>query len=341
MVLLVFLGVLATSTPDDHAATRDLVTVKPLYELQDQAVTKRQWVDVKLQRVKYLSEGAEYMLYRTTRVRVDKEGSFYALDTGDQHVKKFSAAGKYERLFGAGQGEGPGEFKGLIDLVVDPAGKLWMLDILRRRLNRFDADGVLETSFPVATKGMPKRFVLHPDNTPIVMTHGGSQYLFHRFYRDGEVLQSFGELIKDQTSMFIALDGFMRAGKEGFIYAPNRAGHLLRFDFDGNLRYAIKTMDDIPYPKVELKYKDGQLWAFKPVPLRRFATGDLSVLGEEIFCYSFEASTANERVIDVYRYADGAYQYSFKLSFKFDFFEITEEYFITIARSGAVTIWER
>ena len=77
---------------------------------------------------------------------VSDEGDIYVADFGHVVVRRFGPAGDFVRDYGAGQGEGPGEFQALVDVDVDEIGRVAGLDPLLSRVVVFDAmGGVVET----------------------------------------------------------------------------------------------------------------------------------------------------------------------------------------------------
>lgn len=70
-------------------------------------------------------------------------GDIYVADFGNLVVRHFDPSGGFVRDYGAGQGEGPGEFQALVDVEVDEGGRVAGLDPLLSRVVVFDATGGL------------------------------------------------------------------------------------------------------------------------------------------------------------------------------------------------------
>lgn len=118
------------------------------------------------------------------------------------------------------------------------------------------------------------------------------------------------------------------------VFAPNRGSHLLRLSTDSTLPYAAERMDEVSYPNVVYS-ADSR--SFQLNPVRRLSTFDLAVANGKVCCYSYPASSSH-RVIDVYRYTDGRYQYSFKLPVEFRKVQFTEHH-LSGLETSQVTVW--
>ncbi len=81
-------------------------------------------------------------------VAVGKDGSVYVSDTWNHRVQKFTADGKFVKMWGYfGQGEAPDAFWGPRGLAVDQAGRLYVMDTGNKRVAIFDPDGNFITQF--------------------------------------------------------------------------------------------------------------------------------------------------------------------------------------------------
>lgn len=313
------------------------IQVEPRYDVQAQPVEERQWAEVELTKVFSVSKGTDYFLYSAEEARRDSARRLYVLDRQDRRVKVFDAEGNYIRAIGNGRGAGPAEFQWPIDFAVAPDGEVWIIDSYRRKLSRFSPDGSLLEAFPLDGTSAPKSVALTDSGNAIVLAHGFNNAVFRKWTPDGTMLQQFGTLIRNQDRASMALDGLVRSGPGGFVFAPNRASHLLRFSADSTLQYAVETMDEIPYPDLISKGRSHKL-----DPVRRISTFSVAVVNGNIYYYSDPASASSKWVIDVFRYADGRYKYSFNLPIGFQEFTLTENYLIGLGNSIVdVWRWER
>lgn len=317
------------------SGSEQTIEVEPRYSVESQPIDQRKWVDVDLEKRFSVSNGEDYFLYGGWEVDADSTGNFYFLDRDDRRVKKFDSQGNFVTSIGEGRGAGPAEFQWPMDLAVTPDGEVWIIDSHRRKLSRFSRAGSLAKSFQLDGASASKSLVLTENGNAIVLAHGSGP-VFRKWNPSGKLLTEFGTLVRDQKRTFMALDGMIRAGPRGFIFVPNRTGHLLRFSADSTLEYAVKTMDDVPYPTVE--YSSGQYRRVGLDPVRRFSTLDVDVVNGKIYCFSHPASSPGKRVLDVYRYDDGRYLHSFKLPVDFKKFGLTEDFLIEV-NPGEMTVW--
>jgi hypothetical protein len=75
----------------------------------------------------------------------------YVFDYGDSRLKAFHADGRFRWSFGR-EGEGPGEFKSVVDMEIDPEGAVWLLDVGVGRVTIVGSDGRLVDHIPLGDK---------------------------------------------------------------------------------------------------------------------------------------------------------------------------------------------
>ncbi len=79
-------------------------------------------------------------LYRPRGMTLDQQGNIYIADTGGNRVVKLGPDGQPLGQFG-GQGAGPGQFDQPVDVAVDAAGSMWVVDAMNGRLQALDNQG--------------------------------------------------------------------------------------------------------------------------------------------------------------------------------------------------------
>lgn len=87
---------------------------------------------------------------RMTDVAADAQGRLYAVDAILKHVTQLSAGLRVERVWG-NEGDGPGEFRNPVSVVVDDAaGEVVVIENNPDRIHRFDLSGALKGTHALA-----------------------------------------------------------------------------------------------------------------------------------------------------------------------------------------------
>jgi DNA-binding beta-propeller fold protein YncE len=73
-------------------------------------------------------------------IAVDKEGSIYVVDTKNNRIQKFNAAGNFILAFGK-EGDGPGELKEPCGIDVGPTGNIYVADTWHGKVQVFSNTG--------------------------------------------------------------------------------------------------------------------------------------------------------------------------------------------------------
>ena len=235
---------------------------------------------------------------------VSDEGDIYVADFGNVMVRRFGPAGDFVRDYGAGQGEGPGEFQALVDVEVDEMGRVAGLDPLLSRVVVFDAmGGVVET----ITIPVPAYRFARMANGDLVVAAMDS-LLFRRFGADGSTVLDFGELLEEeQLANAIAITGEFAPAGDWVVYTGTYGGVLASWSaLDGSVRYIRPTVVRRPFP-TPVRTGDAVLVA----PEDRIAASfGLHVDGDRVFVLAYADGS---KVADVYEAATGDYRHSFHL----------------------------
>lgn len=80
------------------------------------------------------------------------DGSLYILDRGNHRVVALNPDGSFRTEFGR-EGEGPGEFRTPMSLVVAPSGEIVVLDFAARGFTTFTPDGTYRESIRIPVEG--------------------------------------------------------------------------------------------------------------------------------------------------------------------------------------------
>jgi hypothetical protein len=269
-------------------------------------------------------------------MRVDTSGNVYVLDWDDFRIKVFSPDGDLLRTFGEGKSVDRGEFRNPTAFCIGLNGDLWVCDPLLRKIVRFDAQGkLIQTLQPKSTVD---RICISGDRL-IAMVPPGGERLFEIYSLSGELLKSFGEIIADQASQGIALDGGVvnDGSGHGFIYGGRNIGFLANYSVDGEKQFIVQTIDDL-VPTITIT--DGKKQKVKPNSPT--AVLSMSLVGDKLYALSgasdATAGVTSGQIIDVYDKRDGTYLFSFKLPINCREAAMCSDRMYTLGRDG-VTMW--
>ena len=188
-------------------------------------------------------------------VAVDVDGSVYVTDTWNHRVQKFSADGKFIKMWGSfGQAERADSFWGPRTIAIDAKGRIFVMDTGNKRVAIFDPEGQGLGSF--GTPGLnPGQF-----DEPVGMAfdRNGNLYVADTWnqriqvfqpdasglnfipMRNWEVSAWFGQSLDNKP--FLTVD----TGGNVFITDPD-SGRVLEFNSDGQfLRGWSELVGDIP-----------------------------------------------------------------------------------------------
>lgn len=263
------------------------------------------------------------------KMGAENSGNIFVLDWSDLRVKEFSPDGKLLKAFGEEIGK-PDAFINPTDFAMDSSGNLWVCDLKQKRIGVFNTDGSKRTIKPQNTT---YRIAAIGDVMFTMVTPSHSR-LFETYDLSGRQLKSFGELLEDPYNKGIILDGDIVADTEnrGIIYGGRYVGIIGAYDAEGNQRFLVQTIDNVPQPKVlgiEGKQK------IKPDTAEPILS--LSVLDNELYVLS-GAPSAGGKVMDVYDKQDGHYLYSWELPANGEEAVVGSNY-IYIRNDNEVTVW--
>jgi hypothetical protein len=117
-------------------------------------------------------EGApEYQLARPVAAARLSDGGFAVLEQGPAEVRVFDHSGRFERRIGT-EGDGPGELRSPVGLVVLPGDTVLVWDRGSHRLSWFSREGTLEREQTLREPGGPRsvrRIALSPGGAIVVL----------------------------------------------------------------------------------------------------------------------------------------------------------------------------
>jgi len=271
-----------------------------------QPTTVRVWTKPTFEKTAVLNSTS---LKAPEKMQADNNGNLFVLDWSDLRVKEFSPDGKLVRAFGEEAGS-PGAFVNPTGFALDSDGNLWVCDLKQQRIGVLNRDGSKRTIKPQDTV---YRIAAIGDKMMTMIAPGDSR-LFETYDLSGQQLNSFGELLEDQSHKGIILDGDIvaDAANNGIIYGGRYVGIIGAYDVEGKQRFLVQTIDRSPPPTVlttEVRQK------VKPNTTRPVIS--LSVLGNELYVLSGVhtdgSAGSGGKVMDVYNKQDGRYLYSWEL----------------------------
>lgn len=296
-----------------------------------QSTTARVWTKPTFEKTAVLNSTS---LKAPEKMQADNNGNLFVIDWSDLRVKEFSPDGKLVKAFGEEVGN-PGAFVNPTGFAMDSGGNLWVCDLKQQRIAVLNKDGSRRTIKPQDTI---YRMAALGDRMMTMIVPGDSR-LFETYELSGQQLNSFGELLEDQSHKGIILDGDIvaDAANNGIIYGGTYVGIIGAYDVEGKQRFLVQTIDNVAPPKVwttEVRQK------VKPHTTR--AVLSLSVLDNELYILSGVHTDGKPgtggRVMDVYDKQDGHYRYSWELPADGQEAIVVSNY-IYIRNDKEVTVW--
>ncbi len=144
----------------------------------------------------------EFVLVQVEGLSVGADGSMYVLDLHAGSIKQFDRTGQFVRHIGR-QGEGPGEFRSLVDIGDQPNGGFSIWDSGNRRISVFDSAGAFVKGIRVPNGIYSRRaFKVDTSGTYYVKIRGGpvrinsgglmstSSFSYLRLTPEGQILDT-------------------------------------------------------------------------------------------------------------------------------------------------------
>jgi hypothetical protein len=88
------------------------------------------------------------VLNKPLRLDVDAQGNVYVMDYGDVNIKVYDGQGRFVRTIGR-QGQGPGEFGGMVVFNLMSGNRICILDFMQSRVIILATDGRFVSGFPL------------------------------------------------------------------------------------------------------------------------------------------------------------------------------------------------
>lgn len=297
-----------------------------------QAAAGRVWKEYAFKKTAGLDESA---VKRPVVLRVGHTGEFYLLDWADYRVKMFSPEGQLLQTFGEGKGTGEGGFVNPTAYSVRPDGELWVCDPPQQIIRRYSPGGNMQVLIPQSAVHRVEAV----GDVMVTMVPPGTDTLFDVYDLSGKRLRSFGELIKNQRTKSIALDGNVAGDDEssGFVYAGWTMPVIAGYGVDGEQRFIVQPIESgAPPPALNIGARQ------KANPNATTVTWSLSIAGDKLYVLSGAKAPGESKsgfVMDVYDKRNGSYLFSFKLPLACREAVVRADHIYAVARGGGVWVW--
>lgn len=302
--------------------------------LHEQADAERIFRERPLERVLTLGRETGAPLFGPLVVKEGPREEIYVLDSGDLSIKRFSPQGKLLATYGAGKGQGPGEFQALTDFAVDDSGEVWAVDPNNGRLTVFAPAGKVART--IRLEQPPYRLSLAPGGAYFVTFMLIRDQIFGRFAPPQRLTREFGTFLTRQGLNAMVLDGWVAPdGGGGFVYAGFFAGVLARYDSAGRPRFYSELLGRTELPKV-LRDSQGRRWIDREAPV---TAASLSVSSRGIHVLGiYRSGLKMKGKFDTYDLATGTYRESMALPERCQGAVLTERHLYTVQET-AVAKW--
>jgi hypothetical protein len=158
-------------------------------------------------------------------------GSVFVADTGNSRIVHLDAQGQFVAVWGAA-GEGPDQFQEVVDLAVEPDGRVLALDAVNQRLLRFTPDGQFVATFGAEwTFYRPRGLGLDAAGQIVVADTGGVRIV--RLDPAGELQSQVGGPESDLARRQPTDAALSATGDLYFVEAES--GSITRLAADGSL----------------------------------------------------------------------------------------------------------
>jgi len=306
-------------------------------EIRPQHVSTRTWKPVQFDRLFELGTLPEELLGDPIDVRTDRDDNIYVLDWSNRRVQKFSPVGTLLQTYGGVSGRGPGEFSNPTAMDVSPDGEVWVCDPVNGFVTVFAQDGSVERT--VRTERPPHRIALLGKRGFVVVPSPAGDYLFYRYTPEGQLVDTLGTVMNEQSVMSVILDGRVAGSADGrFVYAGYRAGLLGMFNLDRTPRlFFSHTLEYPGLPKV-LSQQSSETRYIRVHPDAPLVSRCVSLVGSQVHVLTGILNDDRKSVMDVYDHESGAYEHSYALPEIAGSVRRTERMLYTIADT-TVTVW--
>ncbi len=161
-------------------------------------------------------------------VEVDRFGDVYVVDTQNNRIQKFTAAGTYLSSFGS-SGSGNGQFISPRDMAIDPYGDIYVTDGGNNRVQKFNASGTYLAqwgSFGTATGEFDSPWGIDTDQFQNVFVVDRTNNRVQKFTNAGVFLSTWGTF-GSGTGQFNAPRGIAYS-RDQVVFVADESNHRVQ-----------------------------------------------------------------------------------------------------------------
>ncbi len=204
-------------------------------------------------RVGALEGDERYTFGRIAGVAATDDGTLWVADGQTQTVRRYDMGGRWLADVG-GEGEGPGEFKGIMELRTYPGDSIAVWDAFAWRVSIFDAEGTLGRTLTMGFQGSilygQNQFIVGPDGGFWILGidrdrqdpqgRGETPWIWMQADRDGVVLDTLDQPARDIEGPYMGGPGYGIGAMRAFGHWTNTVISPLGYMVTArNDRYAL------------------------------------------------------------------------------------------------------
>ena len=313
-----------------------------LIDVQNQRVTERVFREIQYTPQITIGDTEETRLLNPIALALGEEGFFYVLDYKDSRVKQYSSSGQLYASYGNDESAGPGDAFQAIDFMLAPDGKIWITDQRNPRLFQYSSVGVRVNTVKLDSKGF--RLARLAEGRIALLPYDAKENLLLILDTHGKIRKRAVPIAKQQEKVYMSLFGELESDPNGesVILTSHYGGLIVRFDADGAIIYARRTINPPPFPIVRKRVSRGL--TVKNIlrdDVKENSRGNSITENEIHLLWSSRLIEGQKSIyIDVYDLQTGDYRYSYRApSYARDII-VTGDLLYT-AQDSTVTLWQR
>lgn len=254
-----------------------------------------------------IGESPDVVLGLPILLTAGPDGGFALVDLADRAVRAFDGEGRERWAFGR-EGEGPGEFLNVIDLLFRPDGSVALLDSELQRVTLISGEGDLlsTTRLPDPSRRLLPSHTANDDDW--VLVPHDLQHLWVSVSRDGQRTGSKALPAELHVEHPLIIESFSANAETGAIIAFRWSSRLLFLDGNGNVRTVTSGVEQVEFPTVVTPIPGVTRIDPEATPAAR----DVSAALGQVFVL-FRGSGIDGGVVDVYDEESMSYHGSYQV----------------------------